>query len=103
MLGINPELSEEEIKNKLLGTIYKDKGYTSTSKTSKVAEKFSDRGIDDDYSELKTIMTITVPEGKKVVYVNSGLGEIVLERGTSFKIIGTKKKGDFLYVNAEVV
>ena len=103
VLGINPELSEEEIKNKLLGTIYKDKGYTSTSKTSKVAEKFSDRGIDDDYSELKTIMTITVPEGKKVVYVNSGLGEIVLERGTSFKIIGTKKKGDFLYVNAEVV
>ena len=103
VLGINPELSEEEIKNKLLGTIYRDKGYTSTSKTSKVAEKFSDRGIDDDYSELKTIMTITVPEGKKVVYVNSGLGEIVLERGTSFKIIGAKKKGDFLYVNAEVV
>lgn len=102
-LGINPQLSQQEIANRLVGTVFKDKGFLSTTKAESIAKEFSQRGIDGNESELPTIISIKVPKGIGKCYIDSGLGEVLIDKGSSMEIISTELKDGILYITAEVL
>lgn len=102
-LGINPQLSQQEIANRLVGTVFKDKGFLSTTKAESIAKEFSQRGIDGNESELPTIIAIKVPKDIGKCYIDSGLGEVLIDKGSSMEIISTELKGGILYITAEVL
>ena len=102
-LGISPTLSESEIQRKLIGSIFGDKGFLSTSKTSDVAREFSDRGINGDSSDLPTIMTILVPSDANRMYINSGLGEVLLDTGSRMEVTEASIQDGVLHVTASVI
>lgn len=102
-LGINPQLSQQEIANRLVGTVFKDKGFLSTTKAESIAKEFSQRGIDGNESELPTIIAIKVPKDIGKCYIDSGLGEVLIDKGSSMEIISTELKDDILYITAEVL
>lgn len=102
-LGINPQLSQQEIANRLVGTIFKDKGFLSTTKAESIAKEFSQRGIDGNESELPTIIAIKVPKDIGKCYIDSGLGEVLIDKGSSMEIISTELKDGILYITAEVL
>lgn len=102
-LGINPQLSQQEIANRLVGTVFKDKGFLSTTKAESIAKEFSQRGIDGNESELPTIIAIKVPKGIGKCYIDSGLGEVLIDKGSSMEIISTELKDGILYITAEVL
>lgn len=102
-LGINPQLSQQEIANRLVGTVFKDKGFLSTTKAESIAKEFSQRGIDGNESELPTIIAIKVPKGIGKCYIDSGLGEVLIDKGSSMEIISTGLKDGILYITAEVL
>lgn len=102
-LGINPQLSQQEIANRLVGTVFKDKGFLSTTKAESIAKEFSQRGIDGNESELPTIIAIKAPKGIGKCYIDSGLGEVLIDKGSSMEIISTELKDGILYITAEVL
>ena len=102
-LGINPQLSQQEIANRLVGTVFKDKGFLSTTKAESIAKEFSQRGIDGNESELPTIKAIKVPKDIGKCYIDSGLGEVLIDKGSSMEIISTELKDGILYITAEVL
>lgn len=102
-LGINPQLSQQEIANRLVGTVFKDKGFLSTTKAESIAKEFSQRGIDGNESELPTIIVIKVPKDIGKCYIDSGLGEVLIDKGSSMEIISTELKDGILYITAEVL
>lgn len=102
-LGINPQLSQQEIANRLVGTVFKDKGFLSTTKAESIAKEFSQRGIDGNESELPTIIAIKVPKDIGKFYIDSGLGEVLIDKGSSMEIISTELKDGILYITAEVL
>lgn len=102
-LGINPQLSQQEIANRLVGTVFKDKGFLSTTKAESIAKEFSQRGIDGNESELPTIIAIKVPKGIGKCYIDSGLGEVLIDKGSFMEIISTELKDGILYITAEVL
>lgn len=102
-LGINPQLSQQEIANRLVGTVFKDKGFLSTTKAESIAKEFSQRGIDGNESELPTIIAIKVPKDIGKCYIDSGLGEVLIDKGSSMEIISTELKDNILYITAEVL
>lgn len=102
-LGINPQLSQQEIANRLVGTAFKDKGFLSTTKAESIAKEFSQRGIDGNESELPTIIAIKVPKDIGKCYIDSGLGEVLIDKGSSMEIISTELKDGILYITAEVL
>lgn len=102
-LGINPQLSQQEIANRLVGTVFKDKGFLSTTKAESIAKEFSQRGIDGNESELPMIIAIKVPKDIGKCYIDSGLGEVLIDKGSSMEIISTELKDGILYITAEVL
>lgn len=102
-LGINPQLSQQEIANRLVGTVFKDKGFLSTTKAESIAKEFSQRGIDGNESELPTIIAIKAPKDIGKCYIDSGLGEVLIDKGSSMEIISTELKDGILYITAEVL
>lgn len=102
-LGINPQLSQQEIANRLVGTVFKDKGFLSTTKAESIAKEFSQRGIDGNESELPTIIAIKVPKDIGKCYIDSGLSEVLIDKGSSMEIISTELKDGILYITAEVL
>ena len=102
-LGINPQLSQQEIANRLVGTVFKDKGFLSTTKAESIAKEFSQRGIDGNESELPTIIAIKVPKDIGKCYIDSGLGEVLIDKGSFMEIISTELKDGILYITAEVL
>lgn len=102
-LGINPQLSQQEIANRLVGTVFKDKGFLSTTKAESIAKEFSQRGIDGNESELPTIIAIKVPKDIGKCYIDSGLGEVLIDKGSSMEVISTELKDGILYITAEVL
>jgi SPP1 gp7 family putative phage head morphogenesis protein len=102
-LGINPQLSQQEIANRLVGTVFKDKGFLSTTKAESIAKEFSQRDIDGNESELPTIIAIKVPKDIGKCYIDSGLGEVLIDKGSSMEIISTELKDGILYITAEVL
>lgn len=101
--GINPQLSQQEIANRLVGAVFKDKGFLSTTKAESIAKEFSQRGIDGNESELPTIIAIKVPKDIGKCYIDSGLGEVLIDKGSSMEIISTELKDGILYITAEVL
>ena len=102
-LGINPQLSQQEIANRLVGTVFKDKGFFFFLKAESIAKEFSQRGIDGNESELPTIIAIKVPKDIGKCYIDSGLGEVLIDKGSSMEIISTELKDGILYITAEVL
>lgn len=102
-LGINPQLSQQEIANRLVGTVFKDRGFLSTTKAESIAKEFSQRGIDGNESELPTIIAIKVPKDIGKCYIDSGLGEVLIDKGSFMEIISTELKDGILYITAEVL
>lgn len=100
VLGIKPEDSIEDIKKKLVGKSYSDKGFVSTSLSKDVAIEFSSRGAYDEYeSKVKTVMVIDA-KGSKATYIKSGLSEVLLDANTRVYYTDVKKDGDTVYVYA---
>lgn len=102
-LGISPTLSEQQIQQRLVGSVLRDKGFLSTSKAYDVAVEFSGRGIDGDEAQMPTIMTILLPESSSRLYVNSGLGEVLLDRGSGMEVTEAYVRDGSLYVTASVM
>ena len=75
----------------------------STTKAESIAKEFSQRGIDGNESELPTIIAIKVPKGIGKCYIDSGLGEVLIDKGSSMEIISTELKDGILYITAEVL
>lgn len=103
ILGISPMLSEQDIVSRLMGTTFRDKGFISTSLAKDVAEEFSQRGMDDYEAQLPAILALKVPANAKRLYIDSGLGEIVLDKGSSIKIQDVKLVDGVLHLAGEVV
>lgn len=80
----------KELLSKPIGTVFSDKGYTSTSFDREVAERFSAGWKDSVLLEIKN------PAGQKGISVealvdnpdSTGEYEWLLPRGTKFKIVG---------------
>lgn len=102
-LGINAALSESDIQKRLVGSVFRDKGFLSTSKTSDVAREFSTRGTEFDNSKMPTIMTILVPSGANRAYIDSGLGEVLLDKGSRMEITEASIQDGILHVTASVI
>jgi len=101
--GIHPALY-----NKPAGVVFHDKGYTGTSMSKKVAESFSSGSV----GATRHVARIFLKKGDKAAYlpVSHGKGanpyyddekELLLHRGTHFKIIGHDSTGDTQYVDME--
>lgn len=101
-LGISPALSEEQIKDRLIGKVLHEKGFMSVTHAFDVAQEFSDRGIDGDYSELPTVITMRVNSDVGRVYANSGLGEMILDKGQHLTVLDARIEKGVLRVLAEV-
>ena len=101
-LGISPTLSEQEIRSRLIGTSYRDRGFLSTTLSKDVAEEFSKRGMDSYDAELPTIITMKVSKNTGKLYANSGLGEIILDKGSTLHFTDAKIVDGVLQVEAEV-
>lgn len=69
---------------KLIGTSFKDQAFVSTSVSKKISSTFGN-----------AVLEITVPKGKKVIPIGNSLSEaeILLPRGSSFKITNAIQEG----------
>lgn len=91
------------------GEVVTDLGYSSTSlREGKAVEFAGDNGIS---LTSNTVMRISIPAGTKGAYLNAakistyvGENEILLARGTKFRVIKTEKTGKDAYtVDVEVI
>lgn len=91
------------------GEVVTDLGYSSTSlREDKAVEFGGDNGIS---LTSNTMMRISVPKGAKGAYLNAaristytGENELLLMRGTKFRVIKTEKTGkDSYIVEAEII
>lgn len=110
--GIDPEtITSLEAS---VGKTVEDLGFCSTSTDPNKAIAFSGVGVPmqsqlqteyykegDTLSSDKRIATILIPKGLKVVMPNrGGEGEVILNRGTQFKVVGVNEMGPILEVIA---
>ena len=68
--------------DRVVGTVIQDKGYVSTALTESTAKGFMALG-------KRTMMQIRLPKGMKAASVNPEEYEVLLPRGTSFRVIDT--------------
>lgn len=97
-------LSPRGVSKVKVGQTITDKAFVSTSLNPAVAEQFSGatKGV-----KGSVIMRITAPKGTKALPMSTlsewpGEHEVLLPRGTTFKITTLKKKGGVTYVDAEI-
>jgi len=97
-----------------VGKTVEDLGFCSTSTSPNKAIAFSGVGVPmqsqlqteyykegDTLSSDKRIATILIPKGLKVVMPNrGGEGEVILNRGTQFEVVGVNETGPILKVVA---
>lgn len=110
--GIDPEtITSLEAS---VGKTVEDLGFCSTSTDPNKAIAFSGVGVPmqsqlqteyykegDTLSSDKRIATILIPKGLKVVMPNrGGEGEVILNRGTQFEVVGVNETGPILKVVA---
>lgn len=115
-LGIPEKMlgaSEAELKQMLLGKVIKDEAFTSTAAAK--GSGFSGRMILNIYAPKGTKMIYAEPfsaygHGAKLnwdgISEQNGFGyefEVILQRGTSFKITKVEKVANRLYVDVDVV
>lgn len=103
VLGIREGESAESVKKRLVGKSYKDKGFMSTSRSYDVAKEFSQRGAFDEFEAESPCVLVLDVHGVDVAYLNSGLAEVLLDKGSTitytdvikedgvFKIFGVVK------------
>ena len=89
------DINEIEDISQLIGRIYTNHGYTSTSPKPITFGKFSDRD---------TVISIKIPKGTPMLgpISNAGECEVLFGRGYSFKIIGFEKIGSKYHVYVEL-
>ena len=115
-LGISQELlnaSEADLRQMLLGKVLKDEAFTSTAAAK--GKGFSGRMILNIYAPKGTKMIYAEPfsaygHGAKLnwdgISGQNSFGyefEVILQRGTSYKITKVEKVGNRLYVDVDVV
>ena len=98
----------EELSQLEEGDTFTDKAYSSTSLQESVAEHFGSTGGFRDYDTPTLKLSITIPEGSRVLNVDSysaanGLterqeSEFLLPRGSTFEVQGFDEDNDVLYV-----
>jgi SPP1 gp7 family putative phage head morphogenesis protein len=102
-------LRSDEIADSLKpGAVFVDKAFLSTSTNREIAVRFAE---EEERSGQKILMEITVPKGSKALDLEKASstgadfkqGEILLDRGGSYKIIDTEDKDGRLYVKAILV
>lgn len=98
VLGIRSTDSVESLRKKLVGKTFTDKGFMSTSKSLDVAKDFSQRGAFDEYeAEIQAILVLDI-DGVKTSYINSGLGEVLLNKGTKITYTDVRKEDGIVYI-----
>lgn len=115
-LGITQSMlgaSEGDLKKMLMGKVVKDEAFTSTAAAK--GSGFSGRMILNIYAPKGTKMIYAEPfsaygrgsklswDGKSGQSSFGGEFEVILQRGTSFKITKVEKVGSRLYVDVDVV
>lgn len=83
ILGIREGESAESVKKKLVGKSYRDKGFMSTSRSYDVAKEFSQRGAFDEFEAKSPCVLVLNVHGVDVAYLNSGLAEVLLDKGST--------------------
>ena len=90
-LAVEKKKSDESWAGKLkVGDTITDKGFASASSEKGVARTFATSG----YS-TGVLFTIKVPKGKKAMAGLDSEYELILNRGSKFKVVGTKKIEDW--------
>lgn len=100
VLGLTGNETEEELRKKLVGKSYKDKGFLSTSLSEDVAKEFSARGAFDEMESGAPTVLVIDAKGTKGTYINSGLAEVVLDKDTTLHYTDVVKKDGVTYVYA---
>lgn len=83
VLSIREGESAESVKKRLVGKSYKDKGFMSTSRSYDVAKEFSQRGAFDEFEAESPCVLVLDVHGVDVAYLNSGLAEVLLDKGST--------------------
>lgn len=100
LLGLKGNETAEEALKKLVGRTRIEKGFMSTTRSMEVAEEFSSRAAYDEMSTNSNVVLILRAKGQKVSYLKSGLGEMIIDKGSKMTFTDVvKKKGKF-YVYA---
>ena len=102
VLDIHEGDSIEAIRNKLVGKSYTEKGFMSTSRAVDVAHEFSERGAFDSFEAERPCVLVLDVQGSKVAYLNSGLAEVLLDKGSVITYTDVAEENGVLKVFGKV-
>ncbi len=85
--------------SKLIGTVFKDKSFVSTS-VNKDNTNFFKNATENDPAAM---LTINVPKGSPALPLEGPELEVLLQRGTEFKVTAAERVGNTLHVSVDVV
>ena len=102
VLGIKSGESVDSIKQRLVGTAYKEDGFMSTSRSLDVAREFSKRGAFDEFEAETPCVLVLDINGVNVAYLNSGLAEILLDKGRTIVYTDVIKEDGVLKIFGRV-
>jgi superfamily I DNA/RNA helicase/DNA polymerase III epsilon subunit-like protein len=104
--GVHSEYSDELMRSYEVGDMFTDLGFSSTTLSRGQAEDFTDYGedeYDEDTEKPKLLLEIIAPEGTRAIHVPAYLGsstshpdenEVLLDRGTTFRVISKTESVD---------
>lgn len=104
-MKINDEPGMEQYKDLKVGSVIQDKGFTSTSVSKKVADKFSEKL---NRKDQPVIMEISLKQGDYALpmdkyHKHSSEKEILLDKNTKFKVTEVKERSGVKYVKLEII
>lgn len=83
---------------KMVGVEFTDHGFSSTTTSRAVADEFT-----YSYTGSAVMMKILVPKGMGAIAIDTGESELLLARGTKFRIVGDSQGEDARLFNVEVI
>jgi superfamily I DNA/RNA helicase/DNA polymerase III epsilon subunit-like protein len=104
--GVHSEYSDELMRSYEVGDMFTDLGFSSTTLSRGQAEDFTDYGedsYDEDTEKPRLLLEIIAPEGTRAIHVPAYLGsstthpdedEVLLDRGTTFRVISKTESAD---------
>lgn len=102
LLGLTGDETAEEAAKKLVGRTRVEKGFMSSTRSQDVAEEFSKRAAYDEMETKSNVVLVLQVKGKKVAYLQSGLSEVLIDKGSKMTFTDVVKKKGKLYVYAVV-
>lgn len=92
--GLDMEMKPDEVRSLFAkGSTFTDKGYTSTSLSEHTARTFYGATY-SRWDSTQVLVRITAPKGTTVLAGSSPEYELILNRGTRFKVTSTKDEVD---------